>query len=169
MRHMLVLLFHFLATTIKLLSPGGIKAIAAENFILRQQLIIMNRTRRRSPKLNQLDRTVFAVLVQMIHPHRLRKAAIILKPATLLSFHKALVKRKYQRLYSAKNPGKPGPKGPDAALIQLVVEMKHRNPRMGYDRIAMQVYQAFGMVVSKDVVRRILAKHYRPDYPGGPS
>jgi putative transposase len=40
---------------------------------------------------------------------------------------------------------------------------------MGYDRIAMQVYQAFGIEVDKHVVRRILAKHYRPSYPGGPS
>lgn len=169
MGHLLLFFFHFLTTAIKLLRPGGIKAIAAENLILRQQLIIINRTRQRSPKLKPLDRTMFAILAQMIHPHRIRKAAIILKPATLLKFHEALVKRKYRRLYSAKHPGKPGPKGPDAALIRLVVEMKHRNARMGYDRIAMRVYQAFGIIVDKHVVRRILAKHYRPEYPGGPS
>ena len=40
---------------------------------------------------------------------------------------------------------------------------------MGYDRIAMQVYQAFGIKVNKHIVRRILAKHYKPEYPGGPS
>jgi len=54
-------------------------------------------------------------------------------------------------------------------LVKLVVEMKHRNPRMGYDRIAVQIYQAFGIEVDKHVVRRILAKHYKPSYPGGPS
>ena len=33
----------------------------------------------------------------------------------------------------------------------------------------MQVHQAFGIEVDKHVVRRILAKHYKPRYPGGPS
>jgi hypothetical protein len=72
-------------------------------------------------------------------------------------------------LYSSKSSGKPGPKGPDQELIRLVVDIKHRNPRMGYDRVAMQVLQAFGVEVDKHVIRRILAKHYQPIYPGGPS
>jgi len=37
---------------------------------------------------------------------------------------------------------------------------------MGYDRIAMQVDQAFGISIDKQVVRRILAKHYKPVDPG---
>ncbi len=129
----------------------------------------MERTRRRAPRLTQADRTLFAILAQIVSPNRLRKLAIIVRPATILNFHKALVNRKYRLLYSAKHQGKPGPKGPDPELIKLVVEMKHRNPRMGYDRIAIQIYQAFGIVVDKHVVRRILAKHYRPRDPGGPS
>lgn len=80
-----------------------------------------------------------------------------------------MVQKKCRALYSAKSPGKPGPKGPDQELIRLVLDIKHRNPRMGYDRIAMQVLQAFGVEVDKHVIRRILAKHYKPIYPGGPS
>jgi transposase InsO family protein len=155
--------------SIRLLRPGGIKSIAAENLILRQQLIVLKRSGRRSPRLTQNDRMLFAILAHIIPHGRLRKLAIIVKPATILKFHRALVKRKYRLLYSAKSPGKPGPKGPEPQLIKLVVELKHRNPRMGYDRIAMQVHQAFGIEVDKHVVRRILAKHYKPKYPGGPS
>jgi putative transposase len=150
-------------------SPRRVKSIAAENLILRQQLIVVKRTRKRAPRLTQADRTLFAVLAQIIPQNRLQILAIIVKPATILKFHRALVKRKYRLLYSAKRPRKPGPKGPDPELIKLVVEMKHRNPRMGYDRIAMQVYQVFGIEVEKHVVRRILARHYKPSYPGGPS
>jgi len=45
-----------------------------------------------------------------------------------------------------------------------------RNPRYGCPRIAQQINLAFGLEFDKDVIRRILATHYRPD-PGnhGPS
>ena len=48
--------------------------------------------------------------------------------------------------------------------------MKRRNPKFGCVRIAQQVSHAFGIEIDKDVVRRVLAKHYRPA-PGadGPS
>jgi putative transposase len=96
--------YHLVACIIKMLRPGGVKSIAAENLILRQQLIVIKRTRRRAPRLNQADRTLFAILAQIIPQNRLRKLAIILKPATILKFHRALVKRKYRLLYSAKRP-----------------------------------------------------------------
>ena len=48
--------------------------------------------------------------------------------------------------------------------------MKHRNPKFGCVRIAQQIAHAFGIEIDKDVVRRVLAKHFRPE-PGadGPS
>jgi transposase InsO family protein len=49
--------------------------------------------------------------------------------------------------------------------------MKRHNPQFGCVRIAQQLSHTFGLDIDKDVVRRILAKHYRPDDPGstGPS
>ena len=49
--------------------------------------------------------------------------------------------------------------------------MKRRNPRFGCVRIAQQIAHAFGIEIDKDVVRRVLAKHYRPGDSGtdGPS
>jgi|GEM_PF-1511985 len=49
--------------------------------------------------------------------------------------------------------------------------MKCRNPTFGYVRIAQQISYAFGVDIDKDVVRRVLAKHYRPNNSGshGPS
>lgn len=167
--NLLLLAWHFVACMTGLMQPRGLKSIAAENLLLRQQLIVARRSRKRSPPLTTQDRLIFALLAQLIPISRLRKVAITVKPATLLNFHRSLVRRKYQRLFSAKSPAKPGPKGPPHKLIKLVVEIKQNNPRMGYDRIAMQVYQAFGISIDKQVVRRILAKHYKPVDPGGPS
>ena len=156
---------------IKLLRPGGVKAIAAENIALRQQLITLSRQYKRSPKLNTSDRILFALLGSWIKPKRLSKIAILLKPATLLKFHKALVNRKYHFLFSNKIPRKPGRKGPSDDIIQLIVEMKKRNPRYGYLRIAMQIQHAFGIELDKGVVKRVLDKNYKPTTPcdEGPS
>jgi putative transposase len=90
---------------------------------------------------------------------------VIVKPATLLKFHKALVDGKYRRLFSSSGrPHKPGPKGPSAELIAAAIpEMKRRNPGFGCVRIAQQISHAFGLDLDKDIVRRVLAQHYRPD------
>ena len=96
--------------------------------------------------------------------------AIAFRPSTFLNFHRAMVQRKYRLLFSPKQRTKPGPKGPTADLIQAVVEMKRRNPTWGCPQIAEQINLAFGTSINKDVVRRILAMHYRPtSTEGGPS
>jgi hypothetical protein len=93
-------LIHFIATFIKLLKPGGVKVVMAETIAMKQQLIVMNRSRKRSPTLATRDRFLFGLLTMLIGRCRLQKVAVIIKPATILAFHKALVKRKYGRLYS---------------------------------------------------------------------
>jgi len=96
---------------------------------------------------------------------------VIIKPSTLLRCHEALLKRKYQWLYFSHKKGEPGPKGPSPELIKVVVDMKRRNPKYGCPRIAQQISNAFGTHIDKDVVRRVLAKYYRPgpDAGNGPS
>lgn len=55
-------------------------------------------------------------------------------------------------------------------LIRAIVELKRRNPRFGCLRIAQQITNTFGIDIDKDLVRRVLAKHYRPGSDnGGPS
>lgn len=41
--------------------------------------------------------------------------------------------------------------------------MKQRNPRYGCPRIAQQINLAFGLNLGKDIIRRVLAIHYKPD------
>jgi putative transposase len=89
------------------------------------------------------------------------------KPATILNFHRALKARKYRFLFPSTRRKKPGPKEPALELIQAIVEMKRRNPRYGCPRIAQQLSAVFGITINKDVVRRVLATHYRPDPDAG--
>jgi hypothetical protein len=66
-----------------------------------------------------------------LSPHHIKRAAVILRPSTLLKFHDLLKKRKYRLLFSSGRQGKPGPKGPSQELIDVIVELKQRNPRFG--------------------------------------
>src|SRR5437773_7248997 len=170
MRDFAVLFFHLVATVARLAGPGGARAVVAESVLVKHQLLILNRSRKRAPNLRVADRIVAGVCALLMRPGRLIRSAIVLKPSTLLRLHRALTKRKYRLLFSATARRKPGPKGPNQEVITAVVEMKRRNPTWGCPRIAQQITLAFGIPINKDVVRRILAVQYQPD-PGsaGPS
>jgi putative transposase len=172
MREFLILAVHLLVTVARLLRPGGVRAVAAESLLLKHQLLISNRSRKRAPNLTALDRFVLGLTTLFVNPRRIAKLGVLIKPVTLFNFHRALVDRKYRLLFSrSPHRGKPGPKGPSAELIAAIVEMKRRNPRFGYMRIAQQITHAFGVEIDKDIVRRVLAKYYRPGDCGtkGPS
>ena len=163
MKDVICILFHLLTTLAKLIRPGGSRTDIAENLLLKQQLIIHRRSRQRAPNLSTQDRTLLGFWSLFLNPRRIARSAIIIKPSTLLSFHNALKKRKYRLLYSPGGGHKPGPKGPSKDVIDAIVTMKRRNPKYGCPRIAQQINLAFGLELDKDVVRRILATHYRPD------
>ena len=167
MREFLVLLVHLVVVVVRLARPGGLRGVVAESVLVRHQLLILNRGRKRAPNLRVADRFIAGVCTLFICRARLLRSAIVLRPSTLLHLHRVLIKRKYRLLFSPTRRRRPGPKGPAKELIDAVVEMKRRNPRWGCPRIAQQIALAFGIEIDKDVVRRILSVHYRPESNGG--
>ena len=161
MKQFCILLLCCIRLLLRLLRPGGLKAVMAENLMLRQQLIIVNRKRKRAPNLKFLERLSLIFFTGLMKPHRLFQSAIIVKPSTLLKLHRALIKRKYHALFSNKSKRKPGPSGPSQELINAILDMKKHNPRFGCRRIAMQIGNMFGVDINKDVVWRVLNKHYK--------
>jgi hypothetical protein len=121
MIHLLILAVHLLATIAKLVRPGGVRTVVAESLVLKQQLLISSRSRRRAPNLNSFDRFVLGLGSLFVTPSRIPKLAVILKPRTLLRFHEALKKRKYRWLFSSGGHRRPGPKGPSKELIDAIV------------------------------------------------
>ena len=162
MRDLAVLFLHLLATVARLAGPGGARSVVAESVLVKHQLLILNRSRKRSPNLRPSDRVVAGLCANFVRPGRLIRSAIVFKPSTLLSLHRALIQRKYRRLFSSTEPMKPGPKGPSQEVIAAVVDMKQRNPSWGCPRIAQQITLAFGIPIDRNVVRRILAARYEP-------
>ena len=101
MKNMLLLLAHLFTTIAKLLGPGGARAVVADNLLMKQQLLIINRSRQRSPNLLAHERFLLGFWSLFLTPHRILRAAIIIRPSTLLKFHESLVKRKYRLLFSS--------------------------------------------------------------------
>ena len=162
MKTLALLVIHVLTTLAERAGPGGAKAIIAESVLLKHQQLIAHRSTGKTPRLTTSDRFLCGFLTLFMHPGRIRKAAIVLKPATLTKFRRALLSRNYHLLFSSRKNAKPGPKGPADDLVRVIVEMKQRNAHFGCPRIAQQINKAFGVNIDKDVVRRVLAKHYRP-------
>ena len=163
MKDLLLLTLRLLAGLVTLLGTRGIRAVLAENLLLKRQLLVMRRSPRRAPNLRTADRVLFGFLSQFLRPRRLIRTAIILKPSTLLRLHRGLKGFKYRFLYSSSPKKKPGPKGAAPELIRAICELKRRNPRFGCPKIAQHLAKAFGLDIDKDVVRRVLAAHYRPE------
>jgi hypothetical protein len=86
-------------TIARLWGPGGLRSIAAESLLVKHQLLILNRSRQRAPKLRPMDRIIAGLCAGFMHPTRLLRSAIAIKPATILRFHRALVNRKYRLLF----------------------------------------------------------------------
>src|SRR6516225_1821410 len=139
MRDFPVVFVHLIVTLARLAGPGGLRAVVAESMLVRHQLLILNRGRKRAPNLRATDRIIAGLCTLFMRPARVLRSAIVLKPSTLLHFHSVLRKREYRILFSPKRPFRPGPKGPDKDLIDAVVAMKRRNPSWDCPRIAQQI------------------------------
>ena len=115
-----------------------------------------------------MDRLLLGFWSLFLTQRHIQRVAVIVRPSTLLKFHRLLKHRKYQQLYSSGTKSKPGPKGPSPELIQVIIAFKQRNPRFGCPRIAQEINKAFAVDIGKDVVRRVLEKHTRPGPDSGP-
>jgi hypothetical protein len=61
MRDGLVLMAHLIVTIIKVMAPGGARTVVAESLLLKHQLLILNRSRRKAPPLRALDRILLGL------------------------------------------------------------------------------------------------------------
>ena len=87
MKCLLLTLLHLTVMTATLCGPGGVRAVIAENLLLKQQLIVLRRPRQRAPRLTASDRLLFGFGALFLSRGRIRKVAIGVRPSTLLAFH----------------------------------------------------------------------------------
>src|SRR5215813_13645356 len=130
MRDVVILFVHLIVTVVRLARPGGLRSVVAESVLVKHQLRILNRGRKRAPNLRAADRILVGLCTLFMRPTRVLRSAIVLKISTLLYLHNVLKKRKYCLLFTPKRRRRPGPQGPKRELIDAVVAMKRRNPRV---------------------------------------
>jgi len=96
--------------------------LALENLALRQQLAVLNRRHRR-PKLRKLDR-FFWILLSRSWEHW-KETLIIVKPETVLRWHRMRFAAYWTRLSRQNVPGRPGK---DREIRELIRNMAKSNP-----------------------------------------
>jgi putative transposase len=122
--------------------------LVTENRMLRNQ--IKGRVR-----LSDGERKTLADLGQKLGKHALEEVAKIVKPDTILGWHRKLVAQKFDGSTQRKPPGRPPI---DQALEALVVRMAQEHRSWGYDRIVGALAN-LGHTISGQTVGNILKRH----------
>ncbi len=145
---MLFSLLYLVARGIFRLAPAGDGFERdVEIMVLRHQVRVLRRRNGR-PKLRRIDKLLLAAASRILP--RDRWASFFITPATLLRWHRELIRRKWT--YRRKRYGRP-PIGPE--IYALVCLMARENPRWGYIRIQGEC-RKLGIRVGATTVKRIL-------------
>lgn len=124
--------------------------LIAENMMLRQQLIVLERQVAR-PQLRQRDRVVLVMLVSRIQAWR--DALIIVKPDTLIRWHR----RGFKLFWRWKSRTKQGRPPIAAETIALIEEMAINNRIWRAKRIQGELLK-LGIKVSKETVKKYMRR-----------
>ncbi len=134
--------------------------LIAENLLLRQQLIVLNRSVRR-PRFTPADRGLFVLLASKLQTWK--EALLIIKPETVLRWHRAGFRLfwKWKSRATTSEPKLP------VETITLIKELARHNRLWGAERIRGELLK-LGIKVAKRTVQRYM-RLARPPRPHGQS
>ncbi len=149
---MLSLLYLMVGVLARLLVTSGLDdgSKDLEILVLRHQLRVLRRTSG-PPKLRTVDRVLLAAASRAIP--RDRWATFIVTPATLLRWHRQLVKRKW----TYGRTGRPGRPPIDPEIRELILRLARENPRWGCVRIGGEL-RKLGIRVGATTIRTLLRR-----------
>jgi transposase len=153
------LITHIFATVLALIGIGRLseREKDIEILILRHQLDILERRQKYTIKLNRAEKMTLAILTNKLKQltnrsaHELRNTLRIFQPATVLKWHRQLVKRKWTQ--ERKNRG--GRPKISQETRNLIVRLAQENPRWGYGKIEGELLK-LGIKVSQTTIRNVL-------------
>src|SRR5438309_4202575 len=128
--------------------------LVTENRILRHQM-------KGRLRLSDGERKVLAAIGQKLGKQALKEVATIVKPDTILGWHRKLVAQKCDGSQQRQAPGRPTI---DQELEALVVRMAQENRSWGYDRIVGALAN-LGHTISDQTVGNILKRRGIPPAP----
>jgi hypothetical protein len=68
MRDVVILFVHLIVTAVRLARPGGLRSVVAESVLVKHQLLILNRGRKRAPNLCSADRVIAGLCTLFMLP-----------------------------------------------------------------------------------------------------
>src|SRR5262249_25852328 len=107
------------------------------------------------------ERTSLAEIGKKLGKQTLKEVAHVVKPDTILGWHKKLVAQKFDGSKQRQTLGRPKV---DQALGDLVVRLAQENRSWGYDRIVGALAN-LGYTISDQTVGNILKRHGIPPAP----
>jgi putative transposase len=122
-----------------------------EILVLRHQLKVLRRQMKR-PRLRRSDRALLAAASRAM-PRRLW-SSLVVKPETLLRWHRELVRRKWT-FRKKRNTGRPRL---DPEIVASILRLANENPRGGYQRIRGELVK-LSTRVSGTTIRAVLLSH----------
>jgi putative transposase len=125
------------------------RAKEVEILVLRHELLVLRRQVGR-PRLRSADRALLAALSQL---PQARRRSFLFQPATLLRWHRALVRRRWT--YEGRRPGRPPLL---AQTRRLILRLAAENPSWGYKRVHGEL-AGLGIPVAASSVWNILHRH----------
>jgi len=131
-------------------AAAGGREREVEILVLRHQLKVLSRKAGR-PRLRRTDRAFLAAVSRMLP--RERWTSFLVRPATLLRWHRELIRRKWT--YRGKRAGRP-PISPQ--VTDLILRPAKENPRWGCVRIRGEL-RGLGIRVGATTIRSLLRRH----------
>jgi putative transposase len=128
--------------------------LVTENRIMRTQI-------KGRVQLSDGERKTLATIGKQLGRQALDEVASLVKPDTILAWHRKLVAQKFDGSQQRKAAGRPKI---DEALEALVVRMAQENRSWGYDRIV-GALKHLGYTLSDQTVGNILKRHGIPPAP----
>ncbi len=141
--------------------------------ILRQQVRILQRKVKTTPRITDPERMVLATLTDKFKRaktgartqgacyQRLDQVIMIFNPETVLRWHRELVRRKW----TYKQKGKPGRPRITAELEALIVRLAKENTRWGYESIQGELLK-LGHTLCPSTVGNVLKRKSFPRFIG---
>lgn len=105
----------------------------AEILALRHQITVLERQLGNNRvQFTHSDRAFLAALLHRLPPNSLRRVRLVVRPDTVLRWHRDLVARRHAAASRPKRPGRPRTV---RSFRLLVLRLAHENPGWGYRRI----------------------------------
>ncbi len=157
---LLSILYTILCPLLRALLPRApaTRALEVEVLVLRHENRVLRRHLKR-PRRHPVDRAFLVALSRCLP--RAEWGRFLVRPETLLRWHRNLVRQKWAVFGRRRGPGRPPPA---TELERLILRLARENPRWGYRRIQGELLK-LGQPISATAIQSVLRRHRVPPAP----